>query len=82
MTPSGGPEGNGEALMNEYSVRVTEGAAGWDVHILRPGGAVAFTRSCSNEAEARTFASTVQQHIYWLSPRKFEDYYRLQEVEA
>jgi hypothetical protein len=32
-----------------------------------------------DEAEARTFASTVQQHIYWLSPEKFREYYRLDE---
>ena len=76
---AGTPEANREAVSNDYSVRVNQGASGWDVQIVQPGGAVAFTRSCSSEAEARTFASTVEQHIYWLSPAKFEEYYRLQE---
>ena len=82
MTGSGTPDANGELLTNEYRVRVNQDSEGWDVQILRPGGEMAFTRSCSSEAEARTFASTVQQHIYWLSPKKFEEYYRLQEAEA
>jgi hypothetical protein len=82
VTRSGTPDSNGEARTNEYRVRVTEDPEGWDVQILRPGGGVAFTRSCSSETEARTFASTVQQHIYWLSPTKFEEYYRLQEAGA
>jgi hypothetical protein len=29
--------------------------------------------------EARTFASTIQQHIYWLSPAKFREYYKIAE---
>jgi hypothetical protein len=82
LTGSGTPDTNGEALTNEYRVRVNEDPEGWDVQILRPGGEMAFTRSCSSEAEARTFASTVQQHIYWLSPKKFEEYYRLHQAEA
>ncbi|MDP8956907.1 MAG: hypothetical protein M3N24_08120 [Actinomycetota bacterium] len=81
MVP-GAAEENGEAGTNEYRVRVNQGAGGWDVEILRPEGSVAYTRSCSNEVEARTFASTVQQHIYWLSPEKFAEYYRLQGAEA
>ena len=80
MMAAGMPETDSEALNNDYSVRVNQGGSGWDVQIVRPGGAVAFTRSCSSEAEARTFASTVEQHIYWLSPAKFEEYYRLQEA--
>jgi hypothetical protein len=82
VTPAGKPGAESEAPANDYALRVNQGASGWDVQILRPGGAVAFTRSCSSEAEARTFASTVEQHIYWLSPAKFEEYYRLQEVDA
>ncbi len=79
---AGSSEADSKAPTNHYSVRVNQGESGWDVQILRPGGAVAFTRSCSNEPEARTFASTVEQHIYWLSPAKFEEYYRLREVET
>jgi hypothetical protein len=28
--------------------------------------------------EARTYASTVRQHIFWLSPEKFREYYRIE----
>ena len=76
------PESNGQAASDGYAVRVSQGSGGWAVHIVRPGGELAFTRSCSNETEARTFASTVEQHLYWLSPSKFAEYYRLQEAEA
>jgi hypothetical protein len=64
---------------NAYAVKVSEGAHGWEVQILEPGGDPAWSRACGDEAEARTFASTVQQHIYWLSPAKFREYYRLAE---
>ena len=62
---------------NAYTVRVAEEPAGWEVHLVGPGGEVESIRHCVDEAEARTFASTVQQHIYWLSPEKFREYYRL-----
>jgi hypothetical protein len=62
---------------NEYSVHVAQADRGWEVRIADPGGEVVWTRYCANEAEARTFASTVQQHIYWLSPGKFREYYKL-----
>jgi hypothetical protein len=64
---------------NHYSVRVQSGQHGWEVHILDPTSEVAWTRHCADEAEARTFASTVQQHIYWLSAAKFREYYKLAE---
>ena len=67
---------------NDYSVRVENGSGGWSVHILDPGGAAVFTRACGDEVEARTFASTVRQHIDWLSPVKFQEYYRLSETTA
>ncbi len=35
------------------------------------------TRACADEVEARTFASTVRQHIEWLSEETFRGYYRL-----
>ena len=79
---AGKPEAGSEASINHYAVRVNQDTSGWEVEILRPDGVVAFTRSCSSEVEARTFASTVEQHIYWLSPAKFEEYYRLQEVDT
>jgi hypothetical protein len=62
---------------NQYLVRVERAADGWEVRILETDGSVAWTRHCAGEAEARTFASTVRQHVYWLSPEKFREYYRL-----
>jgi hypothetical protein len=62
---------------NPYAVRVQSGQQGWEVHIVGPAEQVAWTRHCADQAEARTFASTVQQHIYWLSPDKFREYYKL-----
>jgi len=38
---------------------------------------VVHERACRDGAEARLFASTVRQHIYWLSPERFREYYRL-----
>ena len=71
----------GAAERNDYAVRVEESSRCWEVQIVTPRGDVAFSRPCSSEMEARTFASTVQQHIYWLSEAKFEDYYRLGSQE-
>jgi hypothetical protein len=74
---SSDPEANG------YSVHAAEAAGGWEVRIADSWGAVAWTRHCADETEARTYASTVQQHIYWLSREKFRQYYRLsQPAEA
>jgi hypothetical protein len=63
---------------NRYSVRAVRGERGWEVHVVDPEGRVALVRPCGTEAEARTFASTVEQHIFWLSPGKFREYYRLE----
>jgi len=70
--------GTGE-LSNEYSVKMSQSDLGWEIQISEPGGAVLWTRACADETEARTLASTVQQHIYWLSPAKFREYYKLTE---
>ena len=68
---------------NRYTVRVDDhGGAGWRVVILDPDGSHVSERACSDEAEARTFASTVRQHIYWLSEDRFRQYYRLPEPAA
>ena len=45
--------------------------------ILDPSGREVSTRACSDETEARVYASTVRQHAYWLSEDKFREYYRL-----
>lgn len=62
-----------------YDVRVEESAGRWSVHIVDPAGARVFERACSDEGEARLFASTVRQHLRWLSPERFRRYYRLPE---
>jgi hypothetical protein len=64
---------------NRYSVREEQGEQGWDVVILDPEGAPVWKRPCRTESEARTFGSTVRQHLYWLSEGKFREYYRLGE---
>ncbi|HEY1331445.1 MAG TPA: hypothetical protein VGH10_08230 [Actinomycetota bacterium] len=61
----------------EYAVHVEETKRGWEVSIVDPSGETSLRRPCADEAEARTFASTVRQHIYWLSPSTFREYYRL-----
>jgi hypothetical protein len=65
---------------NRYGVALHDGELGWEVRILDPGGSAVWTQPCAGEAEARTLASTVQQHVYWLSPEKFREYYRLSEA--
>ncbi|HYH27642.1 MAG TPA: hypothetical protein VEA19_02565 [Actinomycetota bacterium] len=61
-----------------YRVDVDGRNGGWTVVIRTPGGEPAFTRACASEVEARTFASTVRQHLEWLSPERFREYYRLE----
>ncbi|MGQ0669726.1 MAG: hypothetical protein ACT4PO_08665 [Actinomycetota bacterium] len=63
-----------------FRVSVEESDGGWRVAVLDPAGEVASERACRDEAEARTFASTVGQHIHWLSEEKFREYYRLREA--
>jgi hypothetical protein len=62
---------------NGFSVEVRGGEGTWRVAILGPDGDVVSERACHDGAEARTYASTVRQHIFWLSPEKFRDYYRI-----
>jgi hypothetical protein len=65
------------ASSNRFEVRQVQADAGWTVEILDPAGHVVWTRVCSGEGEARTFASTVRQHVSWLSEAKFREYYRI-----
>ncbi len=67
---------------NAYRVEVRPGDDGLTVVILDPAGREVSARACADETEARTFASTVRQHIYWLSEGKFREYYRLPEPTA
>jgi hypothetical protein len=64
-------------LANGYAVRLNDAADGWRVTIEDPAGAVVLERACRDGSEARTFASTVRQHLYWLSPETFRSYYRI-----
>ena len=69
------------ATANRYAVDVRRGEEGWTVAILDPAGRDASTRACRDETEALTYASTVRQHIYWLSEEKLREYYRLPEPD-
>lgn len=69
----------GVAEANRYAVGVRRGEDGWSVAIVDPAGRDASVRACRDEAEALTYASTVRQHIYWLSEEKLREYYRLPE---
>ena len=62
---------------NGFGVQVLEAPQGWRVAILDPSGGVVSERACGDHLEARTYASTVRQHIYWLSEEKFREYYRV-----
>ena len=62
-----------------FDVEVRGGEGTWRVVILGPQGDVVADRACRDGAEARTYASTVRQHIYWLSPEKFREYYRIED---
>jgi hypothetical protein len=76
---------------NRFSVEVRDGEDGqgigqgvghgieWSVAILDPEGREVAVRACRDEAEARTFASTVRQHIAWLSEARFREIYRFSE---
>jgi hypothetical protein len=63
---------------NGFRVEVRGGEGTWRVAILDPEGEVVSERACHDGAEARTYASTVRQHIHWLSPEKFREYYRIE----
>ena len=64
---------------NGYSVRVREAKGSWSVAIVDSRGREVSGRACRDETEARTFASTVHQHIAWLSEQRFREIYRLAE---
>jgi hypothetical protein len=64
---------------NGHSVRVREAKGSWSVAIVDPQGREVSVRACRDETEARTFASTVRQHIAWLSEPRFREIYRLAE---
>ena len=61
-----------------YTVEVRDGEEGWRVAIVEEGGSVVSERACGDGTEARTYASTVRQHLAWLSPEKFRENYRIE----
>ena len=73
MTPALDPVSDAPA----YAVEVERGQHGWEVRILDVQGVAVSIRPCASETEARTYASTVIQHLGWLSEEKFRAYYRL-----
>lgn len=64
---------------NRYAVDVRRDEQGWSVAIVDPDGRDVAVRACRNEPEARLYASTVGQHVDWLSEPRFREYYRLAE---
>ncbi|HJR98888.1 MAG TPA: hypothetical protein VJ979_13400 [Actinomycetota bacterium] len=60
-----------------FGVELREDDGSWRVAIVDGSGTVIAERACRDHSEARTYASTVRQHIYWLSPERFREYYRL-----
>ena len=64
---------------NGYAVGIEDRPEGWTVVIRDPAGRVVHERPCRDGSEARLFASTVRQHIYWLSAERFREYYALPE---
>jgi hypothetical protein len=65
------------AAESDLGVELRERDGSWRVAIVDGSGAVIAERACRDHSEARTYASTVRQHIYWLSPERFREYYRL-----
>ena len=65
------------ASENGFGVRIEQADGSWRVVIHDADGTMVSERPCRDGAEARTYASTVRQHIYWLSPEKFREYYRI-----
>lgn len=61
--------------MSRYTVEID----GRRVAIVGPGGAEVLARTWPTQEEAATFASTVRQHLGWLSEERFREYYRLGE---
>ncbi|MDQ3991325.1 MAG: hypothetical protein M3245_03315 [Actinomycetota bacterium] len=66
-----------ERPANRYSAAARHEDNGWVVDIVDPGGHVAAARACGGEREAELYASTVRQHIHWLSEPAFRRYYGL-----
>ena len=62
-----------------YEILVERSDSDWRVRIVDAAGAPVGERSFRDAAMARTYASTVRQHRYWLSSERFRQYYGLPE---
>lgn len=60
-----------------WHVAVERRDDGWRAVVRDAEGARVLDRACATQEEARTFASTVEQHLRWLSEDRFREYYRL-----
>jgi hypothetical protein len=67
------------SVERSFGVEVRGEEGTWRVAILDPEGELVAERACHDGVEARTYASTVRQHIDWLSPEKFREYYRIED---
>ena len=72
MRPAGMEDGPFRVQVQEQ-----EQEGSWRVEIIDAAGSVRSQRSCRDRLEAETYASTVRQHISWLSTERFREYYRL-----
>lgn len=63
--------------MDGWEVLVERQDGVWRAVLLDRSGAEVLERACESEEEARLFASTVEQHLAWLSEPRFREYYRL-----
>jgi len=71
-------QGVGQGIGQGMGQGIGQGTV-WSVAIFDPEGREITLRACRDETEARTFASTVRQHIAWLSEARFREIYRLAE---
>jgi hypothetical protein len=63
-------------------VEVRQADGHWSVVIVDAQGRDVSARACRDETDAWTYASTVRQHVYWLSDEKFREYYRIGEASG
>jgi hypothetical protein len=63
---------------NGFGVELRQAKDGSPVVVIVDAtGRVLSEKGCRDGTEARTYASTVRQHIYWLSAEKFREYYKI-----
>ena len=61
-----------------YDVEVVMDPDGPRVRIVDGSRRTLADRACRDSSEARTYASTVRQHLYWLSAERFREYYGIE----